>query len=90
MIRNESEIFNFGMSKPLKMVSRPAGCLRGAVSALAGYRAVPRSKKYVSKMKKKYYLKLKDNMLITRCCVLRTFLGTYKLLMDDFPLVQAF
>ena len=28
-------------------------------------------------------------MLITRCCVPRTFLGTYKLLTDDFPIVQA-
>ena len=61
MIRNESEILNVGMSKPPKVASRPAGAwgsLRGAVSA--GYGAVPRSKKYVSKMKKKYYLKLKD------------------------------
>ena len=78
-----------GMSKQPKVASRPAGGLRGAVSAPAGYGAAPRSKTYVSKMKNKYYLKLKD-MLITRCCVPRTFLGTYKLLTDDFPIVQAF
>ena len=30
------------------MASRPAGGLRGAVSAPAGYGAVPMSKKYVS------------------------------------------
>ena len=72
MIRNESEILNVGMSKPPKVASRSAGCLRGAVSAPAGYGAAPRSKKYVSKMKKKYYLKLED-MLITRCCVPLTF-----------------
>ena len=60
MIRNESEILNVGMSKPLKVASRPAGGLRGALSAPAGYGAAPRSKKYVCKMKKKYYLKLKD------------------------------
>ena len=53
--------------------SRLAGGLRGAVSAPAGYGVAPRSKKYVSKMKKKCYLKLKDIMLITRCCVPRTF-----------------
>ena len=29
-------------------------------------------------------------MLITRYCVPQTFLGTYKLLTDDFPIVQAF
>ena len=40
-------------------------------------------------MKIKYHFKLKD-MLITRCSVPRTFLGTYKLLTDDFPIVQAF
>ena len=90
VIRNESEILNMGMLKPPKVTSRQAGGLKGAVSAPAGYGATPRSKKYVSKMKKKYYLiKLKD-MLITWCCVPRTFLGTYKLLTDDFPIVQAF
>ena len=91
VIRNEGEIFNVGMSKPPKMACRPARCLRGAVSAPAVYGAAPRSKQYGSKMKKKYYLKLKD-MLITRCCVLRTFLGrpTYKLLTDNVPIVQAF
>ena len=56
MIRNKSYIFNVGMSKPPKVASRPAGGLRGTVSAPAGYGAVPRSKKYASKMKKKYYL----------------------------------
>ena len=76
MIRNESEILNVGMSKPPKVASRPDGGLRGAVSVPAGYGAAPLSKKYVSKMKKNY-LKLKD-MLITRCCVPRTFLGTNK------------
>ena len=50
MIRNESEILNVGMSKPPKVASRPAGGLRCAVSAPAGYRAAPRSKKYVSKL----------------------------------------
>ena len=89
MIRNESVILNVGMSKPPKVASRPAGGLRGDVSAPAVYRAAPRSKKYVSKMKKKYYLKLKD-ILIARCCVPRTFFGTYKLLTDDFAIVQAF
>ena len=58
VIRNESEILNVGMSKPPKVASRPAGGLRGAVSAPEGYGAAnaTRSKKYVSKMKKKYYL----------------------------------
>ena len=45
MIRNESEILNVGMSKPPKVASRPAGCLRDAVSAPAGYGAAPRRKK---------------------------------------------
>ena len=45
-------------------MSRPARGLKGAVSAPAGYGVAPQSKTYVSKMKKKYYLKLKD-MLIT-------------------------
>ena len=45
MIRNESEIMNVGMSKPAKVASRPAGSLRGAVSAPAGYGAAPRTKK---------------------------------------------
>ena len=72
VIRNEIEILNVGMSKPLKVASRPAGGLRGAVSAPVGYGAMPRSKNYVSKLKKKYYLKLKD-ILITRCCIPRTF-----------------
>ena len=60
MIRNENEILNVGMSKPPKVASRPAGGLRGAVSAPAGYgvcssvvRGSDRSKKYVSKIKKK-------------------------------------
>ena len=44
MIRNESEILNVGMSKPLKVASRPAGGLRIAVSAPAGYGAAPGSK----------------------------------------------
>ena len=35
----------------------------GVVSAPAGYGAGPRSKQYESKMKKKYYLKLKDIVL---------------------------
>ena len=43
------------------------------------------------KLALKYYFTLKDNsMLITRRCVPRTFLYTYKLLTDDFPIVQAF
>ena len=59
VIRNESEIFNVGMSKLPKVASRPAGDRRGAVRAPAGYGTAPRSNKYVSKMKKKYYLKFK-------------------------------
>ena len=51
MIRNESDIFNVGMSEPPKVAGRPASGLRGAVSAPAGYGAAPRSKTYVSKMK---------------------------------------
>ena len=39
MIRNESEILNVGMSKPPKVAIRPAGGLRGAVSAPAGHGA---------------------------------------------------
>ena len=70
MIRNESEILNVGMSKPPNMASRPVGGLRLS----GGTGRCPGAKKRVSKMKKKYYLKLKDNfMLITRCCVPRTF-----------------
>ena len=50
-----------GMSKPPKVASRPAGGLGGGVvSPPAGYGAESGSKKFVSKMKKKYYLKLKD------------------------------
>ena len=49
MIRNESEILKVGMSKPPKVASRQAGGLRGAVRAPVGYKAAPRSKKYVSK-----------------------------------------
>ena len=52
MIRNESEILNVGMSKPPSEWR-----LNGGVSAPAGYGPAPRSQKYVSKMKKKYYLK---------------------------------
>ena len=51
MIRNESDIFNVGMSKPPKVASRPAGGLgRGAVTCKrpSGYEAAYRSKKYVS------------------------------------------
>ena len=48
VIRNESEIFNVGMSKPPKVASRPAGGLRGTVSTPAGYGAAPRSKECVS------------------------------------------
>ena len=54
MIRNESEILNVGMSKPPKVASRPAGGLGGAVSPPAGYGAEPRSKQFMSKMKKKW------------------------------------
>ena len=36
MFRNESEILNVGMSKQPNVASRPAGGLRGAVSAPAG------------------------------------------------------
>ena len=59
MIRNESDILNVGMSKPTKVASRPDGGLGGAVSPPAGYGAEPRSKQFVSKMKKKDDLKLK-------------------------------
>ena len=38
------------MSKPPKVASRPAGGLRGAVSAPARYGAAPWSKTYVSKI----------------------------------------
>ena len=73
------------MSKPPKVGSIPAWGLRGAISS------PEQNIVYVSNMKNKYYFKLKDNiMLITRCCVPRTCLGTYKLLTDDFPIVQAF
>ena len=44
MIRNESEILNVGMSKPPKVASRPAGGLRGAVSAPAGTGRCPIAK----------------------------------------------
>ena len=44
MIRNENDILNVGMSKPPKVASRPAGGLRGAVSAPAGYGAAPGAK----------------------------------------------
>ena len=44
MIRNESEILNVGMSKPPKVASRPAGGLRGAVSAPAGFGRRPGAK----------------------------------------------
>ena len=57
MIRNESEILNVVILKPPKVAIRPAGGLRGPVSAPARYRAAPRSKKYVSETKKEYYLK---------------------------------
>ena len=66
-----SEILNVGMSKPPKVASRPAGRLRGAVSAPAGYGEAPRSQKYVSKMKKKYYLKFKDTRQVTRATHVR-------------------
>ena len=35
MIRNESEILNVGMSKSPRVASRPAGVLRGSLSAPA-------------------------------------------------------
>ena len=63
LIRNESEILNVGMSKPLKVGSRPAVGLRGAVSTPA---RCPGAKNMWVKWRKTYYLKLKD-MLITRC-----------------------
>ena len=44
MIRNESEILNVGMSKPPKVSSRPAGGVRGAVSAPVGYGRRPGAK----------------------------------------------
>ena len=48
MIRNESDIFNVGLSKPPKVASRPAGGLGDTVSAPAEYGAAPRSTKCVS------------------------------------------
>ena len=91
VIRNEIEILNVGMSKPPKVASRPAGGLRGAVSAPAGYGAALRSKKYVSKLKKKYYLlkieRYVDHQVLRPANVFRYI---YKLLTDDFPIVQAF
>ena len=53
MIRTESGILNVRMSKPPKEANRPAGGLRGAVSAPAGYGVAHQSNTYVSKMKKK-------------------------------------
>ena len=72
-----------GMFKPPKVASRPAEGLRGAVSAPAGYRATP-GEKYVSKMRKKYYLKLKEYVAhqVLRPANVFTNLGTYKLLTD--------
>ena len=66
VIKNESEILSVGMSKPPKVPSNPAGGLRGAVSAPAGYGAAPRSKKYVSNMKKKYYLRGRVSVRVCR------------------------
>ena len=41
MTRNESDVFNVGLSKLPKVASRPAGGLGDAVSAPAGYGAAP-------------------------------------------------
>ena len=45
------------------MVSRPAGGLRGAVSAPAGYGAVPRGKKYVSKYFHGFFITINSMIL---------------------------
>ena len=61
-----------GMSKP----SRPAGGLRGAVSAPAGYGAVPQSKKYVSKMTHRFFITINSMILYFK----------HIIHIDDFPL----
>ena len=76
MIRNESDIFNVGLSKPPKVASRPAGGLGGAVSAPAGYGAAARSKKYVST----------HGFFITINSMILYFKRIIIIHIDDFPL----
>ena len=64
------------MWEPPKVVSRPAGGLRGAVSAPAGYGAVPRSKKYVSKYFHRFFITI-NSMILYFKHIIR---------IDDFPL----
>ena len=58
------------------MVSRPAGDLRGAVSAPAGYGAAPRSKKYVSKYFHGFFITMNSMILYFK----------HIIHIDDFPL----
>ena len=58
------------------MVSRPAGSLRGALSASAGYGAVPRSKTYVSKYFHGFFITINSIILYFK----------HIIHIDDFPL----
>ena len=58
------------------MVSRPAGGLRGAVSAPAGYGAAPRSTKYVSKYFHRFFITINSMILYFK----------HIIHIDDFPL----
>ena len=58
------------------MASRPAGGLRGTVSAPAGYGAAPRSKKYVSKMTHGFFITINSMILYFKHMIHN----------DDFPL----
>ena len=73
-----------GMSKPPNVASRAAGGLGRCEPPPAGYGAEPRSKKMCEKNEEKICYR----QLITRWRVPRTFL--YKLLTDDFLMVQVF
>ena len=76
MIRNESDILNVGMSKPPKVASRPAGGLRDAVSAPAGYGAASRSKKDVSKWTHGFFITISSMILCFK----------HIIHIDDFPI----
>ena len=62
---------NVGMSKGLR-----AQCLRGAVSAPAGYGVAPQSKKYVSKMTHGFFITINSMILYFK----------HIIHIDDFPL----
>ena len=64
------------MLKPPKVASRPAGGLRGAVSAPAGYGVAPRSKKYVSKWTHGFFITINNMNLYFK----------HIIHIDDFPL----